>query len=57
MSQKAHDYEAMPLCWLHHRQLHELSGHFKGWTGEQLDLWQMAQVEMCRGIYSNEGAF
>lgn len=57
MSQRSHDHQSMPLCWRHHRHLHELAGHFAGWTGEQLALWQEAQVELYRGIFTNQEAF
>lgn len=57
MGQKNHDHEAMPLCWLHHHRLHDLSGPFAGWTGDQLQAWQWERIRYYRGIYTNEEAF
>lgn len=40
MAQKTDDSRAFPLCQKHHREFHSLSGHFKGWTKEQIHKWQ-----------------
>lgn len=37
---KAPDSCAIDLCDGHHRDLHSLSGPFKGWTRDQLRDWQ-----------------
>lgn len=57
MSQRAHDHQAMPLCWKHHRQLHDLAGFFAGWTGERLADWQDEQVAFYHGVFTNQDAF
>lgn len=57
MSQKSHDHESMPLCWQHHRQLHQLNGHFLGWTGHELADWQAEQVTHYRRIFSDDEVF
>ena len=45
---RAHDHDAMPLCWKHHRQLHDLTGHFAGWTKAELRAWQDARAREFR---------
>lgn len=45
---KASDREAFPLCVAHHRQFHDASGVFKGWTREQRNDWQDRMVELYK---------
>lgn len=51
MGAKSHDHDAMPLCYVCHANLHELSGGFTGWTKKQLRNWQQDQVDYCRKAY------
>ena len=51
-SQKSDDTECMPLCFDCHRDLHALTGRFRGFTRARLDEWQRAQVEFFRGWYA-----
>lgn len=44
MSLRAHDQHAMPLCWIHHNDFHDLRGPFKWWMKEQRKLWQRMQA-------------
>jgi hypothetical protein len=44
IARKAHDHDAMPLCPLCHHDFHALCGPFKGWTRDQLRLWQELHV-------------
>jgi hypothetical protein len=55
--QRAHDSWSMPLCAKHHRQLHQLCGHFAGWHKEQLRDWQTAQVHEHRKRYLDNDIF
>lgn len=41
---KGHDRTAIPLCPLHHRELHSLSGVFKGWDWVSLRVWQQDRI-------------
>lgn len=41
---KGHDRTAIPLCPLHHRELHSLSGVFKSWDGVSLRVWQQDRI-------------
>lgn len=45
---KVSDRDTMPLCWKCHTHLHALSGPFKGWSGEQLRLWQLGKIAETR---------
>lgn len=51
-SQKPPDSYCMTLCFRSHRELHSLSGPFKGWTREQLKQWQDDRVAECRAAWS-----
>lgn len=42
--QKTNDTQCLPLCHLHHGELHALNGAFKGWTRDELRAWQAEQV-------------
>lgn len=44
MAMKANDRDTMPLCATHHRELHEFSGYFDGWTREQRHQWQLDRI-------------
>lgn len=43
-AQKGHDRTAIPLCTLHHRELHALTGAFKDWDGRSLRDWQQDRI-------------
>ncbi len=51
-AQKPHDSYCMPLCFVSHRDLHSLSGPFKGWSKAQLKDWQDERVAHFRSLYS-----
>lgn len=50
--QRASDDQGMPLCFRHHKELHELRGFFAGWEKAQLRAWQDAQVERLQRLYA-----
>lgn len=45
VGRKAPDIFAISLCDGHHKELHALSGAFKGWKRDQLRSWQDGWVE------------
>ncbi len=45
MSSKTFDTKTMPMCWLCHHDFHTLAGRFKGWSKEQLRVWQDEQIQ------------
>lgn len=53
MGTKAPDSKAFPLCGPVgcHYDLHNLTGHFKGWTKSDLQDWQRAQSEVYKVLY------
>ena len=55
-AQKPHDHYCMPLCFRSHRELHSLSGPFKGWSKVQLREWQTDRVLELRARYARERA-
>lgn len=54
---RAHDHDAIPLCWRHHRQLHELVGFFAGWDGQRLRAWQDQYVRELRAALLDPEGF
>lgn len=44
MGTKMPDTATLPLCAGCHRQRHDLSGRFKGWTKERLREWEIKAV-------------
>lgn len=48
---KAPDREAIPLCWLHHKCLHDLRGPFEHFNREMLRAWQRTQADRTRRDY------
>lgn len=54
--QKCHDYFTLPLCMKHHGQLHNerRSGHFKDWSKQRLNAWQMEQVTAMRCLWEEQ---
>ena len=54
MGIKAHDHETMPLCRTHHRQLHDLRGHFNDWERSTLREWQRIQALAHRRLFLAE---
>lgn len=45
MALKASDYQTVPVCAQHHREAHDFSGWFKGYTRAQMETWEKATVE------------
>jgi hypothetical protein len=54
---RAHDHDVMPLCWKHHRQFHDATGHFQGWSREQRRAWQDEQTQACQEAYFSPDLF
>ena len=53
-ARRAHDRNAIPLCsGLKgcHRQLHDLTGPFKGWNRDRLRAWQNEQITMLEAQF------
>lgn len=51
MGMKSPDSEAFPLCHKHHREFHDLNGHFAGWTKQDRKDWQRASWRYHRQTY------
>jgi hypothetical protein len=51
---RAPDRDGIPLCLEDHslNGLHQLAGRFKGWTGEQLEAWELKQIKLHRARYA-----
>jgi hypothetical protein len=41
---RAHDHFAIPVCGQHHRERHDLNGHFAGWNKLQIKCWETDQA-------------
>lgn len=54
-ARKPPDRFCMPLCFRSHRELHALSGAFKGWTKARLRAWQDARVAEFQSRWAREG--
>ena len=52
LSRKSPDDRAMPLCCGCHDAFHTLSGRFKGWTRDQLRVWQTAMVKKYQALWA-----
>lgn len=50
--QRASDDQGMPLCFRHHKELHELRGYFADDDKMSLRAWQDAQVERLQRLYA-----
>ena len=50
---RAHDWEGMPLCLLHHSQLHDARGYFRLMKKDEKRAWQRHQVAAARLRYLN----
>jgi hypothetical protein len=50
---KSHDSFAFPLCHDHHRQFHDGTGHFAGWSHHQRRAWQLSQVQIALYVFDN----
>ena len=48
---RAHDHDAMPMCFKCHRNLHDLAGRFRGFTKERLREWQDGRVADLQDSY------
>ena len=48
MALKSHDHEAICVCRLHHQNLHDFEGKFKGWTREQRREWHTEVARQLR---------
>lgn len=46
---KAHDYTAIPLCQLAHREWHAASGPFKTWNRDRRRAWSHEQIARTQG--------
>lgn len=55
MGKKARDDETMPLCSLHHSDLHEFTGTFSGWPRDHRSFWQLQQIARTRLIARSRG--
>jgi hypothetical protein len=55
--QRAHDHNAMALCFDCHRHLHGASGPFKDWNHEERSNLQDELVVKHRQIYNDEECF
>lgn len=53
---KAQDRQAIPLCWLHHRCLHDLRGPFEHFNRAMLRAWQTEQAEKHQRLYNSVSA-
>ena len=51
-SQRASDWWGLSLCPRHHRQLHDLSGYFVGWSGADLRVWQDKHIARLRNAFT-----
>lgn len=51
MGQRNHDHTAIPLCRRHHRQFHDVSGHFKGWLKEDRKLFMRERATGMLTLY------
>ena len=52
MGRKASDHDTMPLCTRHHREFHDLSGHFRGWRKMRIREWQADAVTVTAANYT-----
>lgn len=50
--QRASDEWGMPMCFRHHRQLHDGRGFFADHNGADLRRWQDQQVERLQRLYA-----
>jgi hypothetical protein len=50
MSQRPPDNTAIRLCDIGHRELHEVTGTFKGWTRADVRDWENQQIEITRHV-------
>lgn len=48
---KASDRDSYPLCSLHHRHRHDLTGPFRGWTRERLRTWIAERIAEANARY------
>ncbi|HEY3499642.1 MAG TPA: hypothetical protein VGK73_33355 [Polyangiaceae bacterium] len=53
-SQKSADYYAFSLSIKAHRQFHDGTGPFAGWSNEERDAWQNEQSARYRAAYDRE---
>jgi hypothetical protein len=45
LGQKCSDYETVPLCMVHHRDYHDCTGPFAGWSREKRREFAQAAIE------------
>jgi hypothetical protein len=55
--ERAHDHQAMPLCWKCHRRFHDAAGPFAAWNKTQRIAWQDSAVTEYRNRYTDEEVF
>ena len=51
MALKAPDCDTFPLCQKHHREFHDASGFFRGWTKQERRAWQDEAVVTTTADY------
>lgn len=56
MGLRAHDHDAMPLCFRCHSDLHCLGGRFSTFSREDLRQWQDEQIAALRAVYEPQGS-
>lgn len=56
LSQKAPDWESMPLCAKHHREFHDARGYFGGWDKRWRRDWQRSQVAYVQALRETKEA-
>ena len=56
LSQRAHDRSCIALCTLHHRNRHEYTGPFKGWSRERMRFWLNAQIAIANVMFEQREA-
>lgn len=52
MALKSSDLETVPVCVRHHREAHDFTGWFKGYTRPQMATWEKATVEQTLATLS-----
>jgi hypothetical protein len=57
MGTRSPDRQTIPLCPEHHRQFHDVSGHFKGWPKERRRSWQLTTADLYRLQYEDPSVF
>lgn len=56
LGQRAPDRTCIPLCARHHRDLHDATGVFLGWSKAQRREWQDERIAEMQALYASHGA-